>query len=178
MAVMFGDLRCLIDIPSFVFVFGITFFMLLANFGKDFLKFIPDSILSISSTPQPNERYAEIAKYGNWYAITAGVIGTILNMIFFFQGLDDPCRIGMGMGVSLLCFFYGLMLAELYFAYQYRTYLGGNTYNGNKTLSPKTTMVAAVFIFLSITSFFLLCYLSTPVGPPEQFEALLNVTQP
>ena len=44
-----GNVMAFIDVPSLAITFGITFFVLLATFGADFLKFIDTSLVQDSS---------------------------------------------------------------------------------------------------------------------------------
>ena len=74
--------RMFVNLPSLAMVFGIAFFALLATFGMDFLKFIPQSLLTfVSSTPEPNPKFAEIALFTSRYIIGAGLIGMLMGVM-------------------------------------------------------------------------------------------------
>lgn len=77
-----GGAMAFIHLPSLGFTCGIAFFLLLASFGTDFLRFIPDSVVTwFCSNSEPNPRFAEIALSGSRYVIGAGVTGTLIGMI-------------------------------------------------------------------------------------------------
>jgi len=143
-----GSLLWFINIPSALTVIGITFFLLLGNFGTDFLKFIPDSFLTFFSKPsKPIPRYAEIAQFGSRYAVGAGILGTLIGLISMFCQMDDPSSLGPALGLALLTIFYALFLSEIYFAFLYKAYSDSET-QINKPLSNKPIMLS--FLVLSI----------------------------
>ncbi len=143
-----GSLLWFVNIPSALTVIGITFFLLLGNFGADFLKFIPDSFLTFFSKPvKPIPRYAEIAQFGSRYSVGAGILGTLIGLIQMFFQMDDPSSLGPALGIALLTIFYALFLSEIYFAFLYKAYTDGETHN-NKPLSMKPTILS--FLVLSI----------------------------
>ena len=95
-----GGALMFIHIPSMAIMFGITFFVLLATFGTDFLKFIPQSILTlVSRNSKPNLRFAEIALFASRYVIGAGLIGMVIGLIQMLRNLSSPEQIGSGMAV-------------------------------------------------------------------------------
>jgi len=97
--------------------------MLLATFGTDFLKFIPQSFLTfVSHTPEPNPRFAEIALHASRYIIGAGLIGTIIGLIQMLANLSDPSGIGAGMACALLTIFYAIIASEIFCAFLYKAY--------------------------------------------------------
>ena len=70
-----GGWQTFLHIPSLAIICGITFFLLLACFGNDFLRFIPDSLATLVSTnAKPNPRFAEIALFGSRYVSTFFVL--------------------------------------------------------------------------------------------------------
>lgn len=71
-----GSSEMFFHIPSLAITLGVAFFLLLGTYGEDFLKFIPDSIRTlVSVSPNPNPKFAEIAKFGSRYVVAAGLIG-------------------------------------------------------------------------------------------------------
>ncbi|MFH0878523.1 MAG: MotA/TolQ/ExbB proton channel family protein [Lentisphaerota bacterium] len=125
MAIFLGGGGGFISLPGILFTMGLTFFLLLGNFKGDFLRFIPDSIRTLFMTPSaPVPQYAEIAKYGARYVVGSGALGTIIGVVQMLMGMTDPATIGQGIAVGLLTIFYALLASELFFAFQYRVYLG------------------------------------------------------
>ena len=125
-AIVSGGGTGFIDLPSLLPTFGFTFFLLLGSFGVDFLKFIPDAIITLFMTPStPLPRYAEIARFGSRYAVASAVIVTLLNFIQMLQNLDDPGMIGAGISITLLPILYALFLSEVIFALLYKVYADG-----------------------------------------------------
>ncbi|MCP4159513.1 MAG: hypothetical protein GY760_05535 [Deltaproteobacteria bacterium] len=112
-----GEIWYLIDIRSFLLVTGITFLLLLANFGKVFPVFFANSILSLFyQYHYQNKRFSEIAKTGIKYTIYAGSLGLITGTIEMLGNLSDPSAIGPSMPlyyfpfITLLYYFFFLLL--------------------------------------------------------------------
>ncbi len=155
--VNFNDIQCFIDVHSMVCVFGITFSLLLMNFGNDLFKFIPNALFSFFVIyNKPNQKYAEIAKLGNRYAIVAGGIGFITGLINMLQHLEDPSEVGVGLAVAMLTFFYGIILAECVFTFLYISYLKGEEYRGVPPLQFKYLILIYTLILAMLVVFFLL----------------------
>ena len=103
--------------------FGIGFFMMLASFKGDFLRFIPDSFLTLFTTPPaPSARYAEMARYGGRYSLAAGLIGTLIGVIQMLRNMTDPQALGSGAAVALITVLYAVLASELFFAFIYKVY--------------------------------------------------------
>lgn len=117
------DLIC--EMSSIGLIVGITFFMLLGIFGQDFLKFIPDSFLTLFCTPSmPNKKYAEIARTASRYVITAAAIATATRIFNSLQNLSCPESLGINTIAVSLPFFYALIISEIFFAFLYKSYSG------------------------------------------------------
>ncbi len=149
-----------IHIPSMAVVFGITFFGLLATFGTDFLRFIPQSILTfVSSNPKPNPRFAEIALFASRYIIGAGLIGMVIGLVSMLRNLSDPSGIRAGMAVALLTTFYAIIISEIFCAFLYKTYSDGDESAGkplplaNAATAATVTALTMVLFFVLLTSF-------------------------
>ena len=120
-----GGFQIIVNIPSIFFTYGITFFLLLSLFGKDFISFICDSIKAIFIKPdESNIYYVEISKYGSRYVIGIGVILSIIGLIQMLSDLSDPAIIPIGLAKILLPIFYALIASEVYFAFTYRVFMG------------------------------------------------------
>jgi flagellar motor component MotA len=118
-----GDVQMFIHVPSFIFVFGICFFLLLGSFGIDFLKFIPASLTCLACSPsRPSPRYAEIAKFGSRYIVGAAVVGGLLGVISMMQNLSDPSGIGAGIAVAMIGPFYAIVSSEIFLAFVYKAF--------------------------------------------------------
>ncbi len=114
-----------INIPSAILTYGITFFLLLNNFGKDFIEYLPNSILCFFAVPVEKKTvFAEISKYGSRYVIASGLIGTLIGLVQMLQSMDDPSIIGPSIAIALLPTFYAILAAEIFFAYSFITFNG------------------------------------------------------
>ena len=113
----------LVHPPSAMTVSGITFFLLLGTYGTDFLRFIPDSVLTLFCSPlKPNPRFAAIAKSGMVYAIGAGLTGTLIGIIVVLKKLEDPSQIGPGIAFALFSMLLAVVLSQIFFAFVYDAY--------------------------------------------------------
>ena len=153
-----------IHIPSLVFTLGITFFLLLGIFGSDFLKFIPDALITlVSRSTEPNERFAQIAISGSRYVIGAGLIGALIGMIQMLRNLTSPKQIGAGMAVALLTALYAVITSEIFFAFLHKAYCDGagcksqSDSSKNAGLLPlKNVALPGVVVLFMIVSFLVL----------------------
>ena len=144
-----------INLPALMAVFGIAFFALLATFGTDFLKFIPESLLNfVSTNPQPNPRYAEIALFTSRYIIGAGIIGMLIGLIQMLSNLSDPSGIGVGMATALLTTFYAIIASEIFCAFLYKIYSTGDQHPLTKPLPLKNAVLPTVTTALILIAFF------------------------
>lgn len=122
-----GGITTFVHVPSAMFVFGLTCALLLGSFGKDFLKFIPDSLLTLfSSPPAPVPRFAEIARFGGRYAVGAGVIAVIIGTVQTLRNVTDLRIIGIGLGTALISIFYASLASQIFFALMYKAYSDGD----------------------------------------------------
>ncbi len=120
-----------VNVPSILLVLGLTFALLTALHGEDFLRFCGDAFLTffLVKVP-PNPRYAAIARSGSRFAVASGVIGSLMGVIQMLTTLDDPGKIGGGLAVALLTALYGLALSEFVFGFLQTAYTdptGGGT---------------------------------------------------
>ena len=117
----FDVFRALFETFSFVWVIGLTSLFLLAVYKRDFLSFIPYSLLCLFCAPtSPQPRHASIAKMAVRITGAVGAIGLIVGMILILSSLsDNPDGVGAGMAVALLTVLYGLVLGELFFGMVY-----------------------------------------------------------
>ena len=137
--------------------FGIAFFLLLATFGTDFLRFIPDCLITLVSTcEKPKPRFAEIAAFGSRYIVGAGVIGALVGLIQMLSNLSDPSGIGAGMATALLTPFYAIVVSEIFFAYLHKEYCDGHKIEANKPLPLKNIALPAVAVSLFVVAFFVM----------------------
>ena len=146
-----------INLPSLAITLGVTFFMLLAAFGKDFLRFIPRSILAfVSRDPEPNPRFAEIALFTSRYIIRAGLIGMLIGLIKMLMNLSNPKDIGAGMAIALLTPFYAIITSEIFCAFLYKAYSAGDQSPQSKPLPLKNVALPAAVTALTLILFFVL----------------------
>ena len=105
-----------------LWVAGLTSLFLLVVYKRDFLSFIPYSLLCLFCAPtSPQPRHASIAKTAVRIAGAVGAIGLILGLIAILRNTNfsSPEHLGPHMAVALLTVFYGLILGELFFGMVY-----------------------------------------------------------
>jgi len=152
-----GGALIFIHIPSMAITFGITFFVLLATFGTDFLKFIPQSILTfVSRNSKSNPRFAEIALFASRYIIGAGLIGMVIGLIQMLRNLSRPEQIGSGMAVALLTAFYAIVTSEIFCAFLYKAYSDKDESAQSRPLPVRNAAMAATVTALTLLLFFVL----------------------
>ena len=88
--------HALFDVTGSLWVIGLTSLFLLAVYKKDFLSFIPYSLLCLFCAPtSPQPRHASIAKTAVRTTAAVGAIGLIVGMIFMLGALsDNPAGVG------------------------------------------------------------------------------------
>jgi flagellar motor component MotA len=152
-----GTTWAFIHIPSLVFTLGVTFFALLATFGTDFLKFIPQSFLTfVSRNPEPNPKFAEIALFASRYLIGIGLVGMLIGLVQILNNLSDPSGIGAGMAVAILTILYALIVSEVFCAFLYKAYSSDGQATPAKPLPLKNTTLPAAVTALLLMLFFAL----------------------
>lgn len=157
-----------IDATSAVFTFGGTFFLLLGTFGKDYLKFIPDSLLTLVSPPlEPSPRYADICRFGSRYIVATATITTFFYFIAMLQNLSDPQSLGMGLSIAILPTLYALIIAEVFFALLYKAYSGEGEIDSTPPLSNKTIAIVLIVFSLIFIVFLLTLISFLPAGIGE-----------
>jgi flagellar motor component MotA len=135
-----------IHAPGLMFTFGGTFLLLLATFQQDFLKFIPDSFLTLFCTPaQSIPRYADICRFGGRYAMASSLIAVFISYIHMIREMDDPSTIGAGFSLRLTPILYALLLSEVLFVYLYKAYT-----DSDKNTTPPVPMNNLGVILLAI----------------------------
>lgn len=148
---MGGGARMFIDIPSMAFIFGIAFFILLATFGTDFLKFLPQSLLTfVSSSTESNPRFAQIALFASRYILSAGLIGLLVGLIQMLRNLESPESIGHGMAVALLTTFYAIIISEIFCAFLYKAYSADDQNFQSKPLPLKNVALSTAVTALAL----------------------------
>ena len=116
--------------PGIFIIFLSTFMLLLATFGQDYLKFLPDSFLTLFCIPaSPIPRYADICRFGSRYAIASSLIAVFISYIGMLQNLDDPSTIGAGFSLIITPILYALILSEVVFVYLHQSYSDGEESN-------------------------------------------------
>ena len=150
-AIAMGGGAGFIDVPSMMITLGVTGFLLFGNYGRDYLAFTSDSILTLfSKPPQPVPLYMEIAKAGSRYVVGAGLAGTLIGLIQMLRNLSDPSSIGVGMAVALLTVLYAVLASELYFAFMIVEYSpkGERGTNGNEGGRSLSLLAMGVWVVL------------------------------
>ena len=158
--VVMGGAAGFINYPSLMITLGIPFFLLLGNYGRDYLRFIPDSLLTLfTKPPAPNSRFAEIAVLGSRYVVGAGVTGTLIGIIQMLRNTYEPSTIGSGMAVSLITVLYAVVVSEFVMAFLAKAYSEGELLpvqaRSNRSMVLVISMVIGVvaLCFLTIVAF-------------------------
>jgi flagellar motor component MotA len=152
-----GGALMFIHIPSMAITFGITFFVLLATFGTDFLRFIPQSILTlVCRNSKPNLRFAEISLFASRYVIGAGLIGMVIGLIQMLRNLSRPEEIGRGMAVALLTAFYAIVTSEIFCALLYKAYSEKDETTHSRPLPATNAAMAGTVTALTLMLLFVL----------------------
>ena len=145
---MGGGYQYFIHLPAAILLFCFVFFVLLCTFEKDFLMFIPHSILSLFFTPEaPVAKYAEISKYGSRYTIAGALIIMLIGYIQMLVQMKDPGNIGLGLAMTLLPAFYALLFSEVFFVIVYKAYCSKDSEGSTKEPS---FQIRTLFLFLFV----------------------------
>jgi flagellar motor component MotA len=147
-----------IHIPSFIITGGLAFFITLAVYELEFLKFIINALrLFVCKPTEPNPRFAQIALFASRSIIGAGVIAMIIGLVQMLQHLSDPSQIGAGMAVALLSPFYGILISEICLVVIYQSFKDIQTkQENNKTLPiinaglPLLAILFTICVFMTL----------------------------
>lgn len=154
------DIRSCIKLSPFLLVAGLPFFLLLGGFGKTFLQFVPDAFLTLFTTPlKPRPEFAEIARYGNYYTLGAGMLGTVLGLIETLSQLESPSEMGPAIASTFLSVFYALIIAECFYASLYRAYMTPDA--ASRPLGKKGLLLILCGVLLMLSVFFIMMYAVT-----------------
>ncbi|MBN2686146.1 MAG: hypothetical protein JXR40_12760 [Pontiellaceae bacterium] len=105
------------NLPVLLLTNGITFLLLLATYGNDFLRFIPDSIKSlIFENPAPSPTFAKIAKAGRRYVIGAGFTAILIGLIQILGNSHESAVTGDSIAIALLPLLYAVITSEFFFS--------------------------------------------------------------
>ena len=160
MCVIMGGWHGFMNAPSLIVVLGFPFFLLVGNYGRDFLRFIPDAFLTLFFKPAaPNPRFAEIAVQGSRYVMAAGVTGTLIGAIQMLHNMNDLSTIGSGLAVSLITILYAVVVSEFVMAFLAKAYSEGESLPVQARLNRSMVLVISMVIgvvalcFLTIVAF-------------------------
>ncbi|MCP4377794.1 MAG: hypothetical protein GY794_16660 [bacterium] len=135
-------------IPSMVFPFGVCFFLMLGLYGKEYLAFIPASLLVLVSNPsRADHRHAEIAKNASKFVIAAGVVFGLMDVMRMLPYLYDPGGLGMGMSVSMVPVFHAILASELFLAMVYRAFTKPEPDAPTANPLPMSNLMIPVIVF-------------------------------
>lgn len=96
---------------------------LLATYGSDFLRFCGDAFITLFTTPQPNEKYADIAETGSRYSLGLGIITFVIAIIITMAHIDTGIgEVGRHVADSFIAIFLGAALSELFFPFLAKSY--------------------------------------------------------
>lgn len=112
LAVLFGACylsgkNVFVDLPSLLFVAGLTVGSLLYKHGKN-------GVMLWSQGISVSEK-ADIAKTGSRSSLTAGVLGLFIGIVAFLANLGDLSAIGPFLALSLLSVIYGIVFHFIFF---------------------------------------------------------------
>ena len=147
-----------INIPSFVFTLGLCFFMMLAVYEIEFLKFISQAVRVFFCKPlEPNPRLAQIALFGSRSIVGAGLMGMLIGIIQILSNLSDPHGIGVGMATALTCPLYAIVISEIAFAIVHQSYKESkSSKDDNSTLPFVNAGLPLLIVLFMLTTFFIL----------------------
>ncbi len=147
------------DPPSLLMIEGVTFGLLLMNFGTAVFRFIPSAFLSFFiKRKYANKEFAEIAKYGYRYSVLSGLLGTIIGLGNLVQNISDKTDIISGVAVAFLTILYGIITAEVIFSFLHKSYLCGEECNEIVNLTIKDIIASFVILFGILIIFSILCF--------------------
>ena len=113
-ASLLGQVILFLDLPSFLFVGGMSLFLALAHHSFESIYLAHQVAFSSESLSfedaQPH--LGVLATLRSLY-IGAGTIGLVIGLIKMLARMDNPNVIGPAVAVAFLSLFYGLILAEL-----------------------------------------------------------------
>lgn len=153
-----GFLMAFIDIASLLLVVGGTFGVLLFCYEKRLLKFILACVQVTFGKELKSQEFAEIAIMGRYCALVSGIVCTLVRLIIMLVDLSDPSKIGVGMAVALLGFFYAFVLAYFIFMPLEATFLENPLDRESICSPPHLTFMCGVVcqIFVVLLGFFVL----------------------
>lgn len=150
------SLMYLLDIPSMIFVYGLTFFILLGIYKNDFIRFIPNALAVLFfMREKASPLYSEIALTACKVISIAAFTGCIVNGIMLRASMccEDPSNINPICGFILLNIFYA-MLGVIYLFFLSRVFRQDNS--SIKPFSRKELIYISIFVlFCSIIFAFL-----------------------
>jgi len=118
-----GNPLALLHLSEMVMIAGFTSFSLLAIYRGDFLLFIPDALGAFFRRPKPSERFEEIARSGQRYAIASGILAFVLGMNNTMTSLIEGMEVvGYKIAASLTAIFLAIILSELIFGFLVKAY--------------------------------------------------------
>ena len=152
------DSLLFVHVPSFVFPFGICFFLMLGSYGTDYLRFIPASLAVLFCDPsRPDRRYAEMAKSASRFAIAAAMAVCLVGVISMSPYLYDPRGRGAGLACSMIPPFYAILASELFFALVYKAFAGSDPNSpGVGTLPISNILIPVAILGFMVGIFFML----------------------
>jgi len=134
-----GNPLALFVLSEWVAVLGITWFALLATYGRDFLWFFGDAFLALFSEREPNERYVEIAESGRRYARGATIMAFCAGSIVFLSVIDGPLKESADhIAASMVAILIGAALSEILFPFL------ATTCRARSEASPKSSRLAII----------------------------------
>ncbi len=164
-----GNLLAFFDLPTFFFIAGFTFFLLLGTHGRKVLVFIPEAIKTFFFDPSgPQTDFVQIAKDGEKVSLAAGIIGVVLGQILLLVNLDDPSSIGPSMALSLLSIVYGLVFAVCVFGVSANAYQASPCEKALESSHEIGLVLAGVFAV--VCTFFIMLFTFSPVSGPSKAE--------
>lgn len=168
-----------INVPQLLIPIGLCFFMMLAVYGIEYLKFIPHSLRILFCMPlEPNQRFAQIALFGSRSVIGAGLIGMVIGIIQLLSNLAGPWGLGYGMAISLVCPFYTIVISEVFFAIVYQSFKDAKTQpKSNTTLPFFNAGLPIITILFSLAIFIILLLCTMDFTRPDTTATIQNMNK-
>lgn len=109
-----GNWLLFVDLPALLFVLGTTLGLLLWTYGAVGLGLLATLARTLVGAPvHPNPTNATIARAGARYALAAGSLGALIDLLQMLTHMSDPSAIlGPGVFNAFLTLFYAILIAE------------------------------------------------------------------
>lgn len=164
-----GNPLQLFVLSEWLTMLGVTWFALLATYGKDFINFSGDAIKSFFTKRPANPLYVEIAESGSRFALGAGVISFLLGFIITLANIDGPIvEIGHHISAAMV----GLLLAVGFSEILFPIIAGA--YRTQNSQPTKVTSKLGILIAVCMAAFVVLFLVLWIIASSQDFSPTLH----